>query len=291
LDRLVHTPSLIPPRRRAAGRLALAAVGGLMLVWAAEPAAAQGKLEAQYEASLAGIPVGRGAWNIDIQEDVFSAAASGGTTGILKSFAGGSGTGASQGRVVNGALVATAYQASTTTSKKTEEIHITLDKGNVKDFGIIPDPPVDPDRIVVTEAHRRGVFDPMTASLVRVPGTGDPLSPEACHGSAPIFDGRMRYELKLDFKRMETVKAEKGYHGPVVVCALYFVPVAGYIPDRPVIKYLAAQRNIEIALAPVAGTRILVPFWLKVPTPLGPAMLEATSFITTAQPPRVAKTQ
>ena len=287
----MHTPSLIPPRLRAAGRLALAAAGALMLAWTAEPAAAQGKLEAQYEASLAGIPVGRGAWNIDIQDDVFSAAASGGTTGILKTFAGGSGTGASQGRVVNGALVATAYQASTTTSKKTEEIHITLDKGNVKDFGIIPEPPVDPDRIVVTEAHRRGVFDPMTASLVRVPGSGDPVSPEACHGGAPIFDGRMRYELRLDFKRMESVKAEKGYHGPVVVCALYFVPVAGYIPDRPVIKYLAAQRNIEIALAPVAGTRILVPFWLKVPTPLGPAMLEATSFITTAQPPRVAKTQ
>ena len=287
----MHTPSHIPPRLRAAGRLALAAVGGLVSAWAAEPAAAQGKLEAQYEATLAGIPVGRGAWNIDIQDDVFSAAASGGTTGLLKSFAGGSGTGASQGRIVNGALVATAYQASTTTSKKTEEIHITLDKGNVKEFGIIPEPPVDPDRIVVTEAHRRGVFDPMTASLVRVPGNGDPLSPEACHGSAPVFDGRMRYELKLDFKRMETVKAEKGYHGPVVVCALYFVPIAGYIPDRPVIKYLAAQRNIEIALAPVAGTRVLVPFWLKVPTPLGPAMLEATSFITTAQPPRVAKTQ
>ncbi|MDN4987358.1 DUF3108 domain-containing protein [Bradyrhizobium sp. WYCCWR 13022] len=269
----------------------MAAISGLMLAWGAAPAAAQGKLEAQYEASLSGIPVGRGAWNIDIQDDVFSAAASGGTTGILKSFAGGSGTGASQGRIVNGALVASAYQASTTTSKKTEEIHITLDKGNVKEFGIIPEPPVDPDRIVVTDAHRRGVFDPMTASLVRVPGTGDPLSPEACHGSAPVFDGRMRYELRLDFKRMATVKAEKGYHGPVVVCALYFVPVAGYIPDRPVIKYLAAQRNIEIALAPVAGTRILVPFWLKVPTPLGPAMLEATSFITTAQPPRVAKTQ
>lgn len=277
-----------PPHRR---RLALAALCGLASLWATAPAAAQGKLEAQYEASLAGIPVGRGAWNIDIQDDVFSAAASGGTIGILKSFTGGSGTGASQGRVVNGALVATAYQASTTTSKKTEEIRISLDKGNVKEFGIIPDPPVDADRIPVTDAHRRGVFDPMTASLLRVPGTGEVVSPEACRGGAPIFDGRMRYDLRLDFKRMESVKAEKGYHGPVVVCALYFVPIAGYIPDRPVIKYLAAQRNMEIAFAPIAGTRVLVPFWVKVPTPLGPAMLEATSFITAPQPPRVAKTQ
>jgi hypothetical protein len=90
---------------------------------------------------------------------------------------------------------------------------------------------------------------------------------------------------------MESVKAERGYHGAAVVCAVYFTPVAGYIPDRPVIKWLATQRNMEIAFVPVAGTRILVPFRMSIPTPLGPALLEATSFVTTAAPPRVAKTQ
>lgn len=266
--------------------IALAALLGL-----ADPAAAQGRLDAQYEATLAGIPVGKGAWNIDISDDQFTASASGGTSGLLKAFSGGSGTGAAQGRVVGGALVATSYSATTMTSKKAEAIRMVLANGNIKEFAIDPEPPVDADRLPVTEAHRRGVYDPMTGSMLRVPGNGDPLTPEACRVSAGIFDGRMRYDLKLDFKRMETVKAEKGYHGPVVVCAVYFTPVAGYIPDRPVIKYLAAQRNIEIAFAPVAGTRILVPFWMKIPTPLGPAMLEATQFITQATPPRVAKTQ
>jgi hypothetical protein len=262
-----------------------------MLLAVPHPASAQGKLDAQYEATLAGIPVGRGAWTIEIGDDQFSASAGGGTSGLLKAISDGSGTGASQGRVVGGALVPTNYSASTITSKKSEAIHIVLANGNVKEFAIEPQPPVDADRVPVTEAHRRGVFDPMTASLVRVPGNADPLGADACHGSVAVFDGRMRYDLKLDFKRMETVKTERGYRGPVVVCALYFSPVAGYIPDRPVIKYLAAQRNIEIALAPLAGTRILVPFWLKVPTPLGLAMLEATQFITQPIPPRVAKTQ
>jgi Protein of unknown function (DUF3108) len=274
---------------------ALRAVGGLcalalLLLALPHSAFAQGRLDAQYEATLSGIPVGRGAWTIEIADDQYSAAASGGTLGLLKAFASGSGTGAAQGRVVNGALVATNYSASTTASKKTEAIHMVLANGNVKEYGIDPTPPVDPDRIPVTDAHRHNVFDPMTGAMLRVPGTADPLSPEACHTGAAIFDGRMRYDLTLDFKRMETVKAEKGYRGPVVVCAIYFSPVAGYIPDRPVIKYLAAQRNIEIAFAPVAGTRILVPFRMKVPTPLGPAMLEATQFITMATPPRVAKT-
>src|SRR5207342_2351945 len=150
------------------------------------------------------------------------------------------------------------------------------------------EPPVDADRIVVTHAHRKNVLDPMTGSMIRVPGNGEVLSPEACRTGAGIFDGRLRYDLKLDYKRMETVKAERGYHGPAVVCAIYFMPVAGYIPDRPVIKYLATERDIEITFAPLAGTRILVPFRLRIPTPLGMAMLEANQFITQAIPPRVA---
>jgi hypothetical protein len=264
--------------------------GALMLL-APQSAFAQGRLDAKYEATLAGIPVGKGAWTIDISDDQFSASALGGTTGLLKTFAGGTGTGAAQGRVVNGVPVATNYSASTTTSKKSEIIRMVLVNGNIKEYAIEPEPPVDPDRIPVTDAHRRGVYDPMTGSMLRVPGTADPLGPDACRSAAGIFDGRMRYDLKLDFKRMETVKAEKGYHGPAVVCAIYFTPVAGYIPDRPVIKYLAAQRGIEIAFVPIAGTRVLVPFRMIIPTPFGTAMLEATQFITQAMPPRVAKTQ
>jgi hypothetical protein len=281
------SPRLVPLALRVLGGLC----AGACLLLAAPSAFAQGKLDARYEATLAGIPVGKGAWTIDIADDSFSAAASGGTSGLLKAFAGGSGTGAAQGRVVNGALVSTNYSATTTTSKKSEAIRIVLSNGNVKEYAIEPEPPVDPDRLPITDAHRRGVYDPMTGSMLRVPGSGDPLSPDACRTGAAIFDGRMRYDLKLDFKRMETVRAEKGYRGPVVVCAVYFSPVAGYIPDRPVIKYLAAQRNIEITFAPIAGTRILVPFRMVIPTPLGTAMLEATQFITQASPPRVAKTQ
>jgi Protein of unknown function (DUF3108) len=272
-------------------RLGSLCAGALLLLAQPHFALAQGRLDARYEATLAGIPVGKGAWTIDISDDQFSAAASGGTSGLLKAFAGGTGTGAAQGRVVNGALVATSYSASTTTSKRTEIIRMILSGGNVREFAIEPEPPVDPERLPITDANRRGVFDPMTGSMLRVPGSGDPLSPDACRTGASIFDGRMRYDLKLDYKRMETVKAEKGYQGPVVVCAVYFTPIAGYIPDRAVIKYLTAQRNIEVAFAPVAGTRILVPFRMAVPTPLGTAMLEATQFITSATPPRVAKTQ
>ncbi len=252
------------------------------------PATAQGRVDAKYEASLAGIPVGKGTWTIEIADDQYSASAQGGSTGLLQTFAGGSGTGAAQGRVIAGQLSPLSYTSTSMSSKKSETVRMVLAGGAVKDFTIEPEPPVDPERIPVTEPHKRGVLDPMTGSLLRVSGTGDPVNPEACRTTAAIFDGRMRYDLKLDFKRMETVKSEKGYRGPVVVCAVYFVPIAGYIPDRPALKYLTAQRNMEAWFAPVAGTRILVPYRVTVPTPLGTAMLEATQYVTSAAPPRSA---
>ena len=258
------------------------------LLGAPAPAAAQGRLDAKYEASLAGIPVGRGGWTIEISEDSYSAAAQGGTSGLLKAFAGGSGTGSSAGRVVVGSLLPSTYNATTLSSKKSEAIKMVLASGYVKEFSIEPEPPVDPDRLPITDAHRRNVLDPMTGSLLRVPGTGDVLAADSCRTGTAIFDGRMRYDLKLDYKRMENVKAEKGYHGQAVVCALYFTPVSGYIPDRAAIKYLAAQRNIEVWFVPIAGTRVLVPFKVTVPTPLGTAALEATEFVTTPAPPRTA---
>lgn len=278
--------AILPPSGWLVGLLA-----GALLLFGGEDARAQGRLDAQYEATLAGIPVGKGTWTVEVSDDSFSASAQGGTAGLLKAFSGGAGSGASQGRMANGVPIANSYTATTTTSKKSETIRMVLSNGVIKESAIEPEPPVDADRIPVTDAQKKGVLDPMTGSFLRIPGNAEPMSPDVCRTANGVFDGRMRYDLRADFKRVEIVKAEHGYHGPALVCAIYFVPIAGYIPDRPVIKYLAAQRNIEIAFVPIAGTRLLVPFRMTIPTPLGQAMLEATSFITTAAPPRVAKTQ
>jgi hypothetical protein len=259
--------------------LALAATG---------PADAQGRLDARYTVTLAGIPIGKGAWVVDISEDQFTAAASGATTGLLRVFASGRGTGASRGSMVGGTPVPASFASSVTSESKTEEIRMTLGSGDVKDFVITPSSPPNAERVPLTEAHFRGVSDPMTGSLVRVPGSGNIVAPPACQRAAEVFDGRIRYTLKFAYKRMEQVKAEKGYQGQAVVCAVTFVPLAGYVPTRATIKYLIEQRDMEVWLAPVAGTRVLVPFRVSIPTPLGNGVLQATQFISVAQPPRAA---
>ena len=61
---------------------------------------AQGRLDARYEVTLAGVPIGKGAWVIDIGDDQFTAAASGATAGLMRVFASGQGSSASRGAVV-----------------------------------------------------------------------------------------------------------------------------------------------------------------------------------------------
>ena len=178
------------------------------------------------------------------------------------------------------------YVAIVKSRKKKDEVRVTLDKGSVKDASSDPPPDHDRERVPVSEADLQNVFDPMSATLLATPGNGNPLSAEACQRTMPIFDGRLRYDLQFAFKRMETVKPEKGYSGPVVVCSVTFKPVAGYIGSRATIRYLSKIRDMEIWLAPIAGTRVLVPFRAQGPTPIGEAVMEATQFVTAATAPR-----
>src|ERR1700709_1885817 len=128
-------PAFVIRSRAIAPRLGLffGLCAGVWLLAAPRAASAQGRLDAHYEATLSGIPVGKGTWTIEIGDDVFSASAKGGSAGLLKAFSGGSGSGASQGRVVNGALVANAYTATTQSSKKSETIRLVLANGGIKD--------------------------------------------------------------------------------------------------------------------------------------------------------------
>lgn len=263
-------------------QIGVAGFAVVMLGLATTGAVSQGKLDARYSASLAGVPIGRGAWVIDIAEDHFTAAASGMTTGLLQVFANGQGSGASRGTVRGNNLNPTSFASTITNDKRVEELRLAINSGTVRELVVEPPTIPHPQRVPVTEAHRHGVVDPMSAGLIHVPGNGELVSAEACRRTLPVFDGRMRFDLQLRFKRFENVQARTGYQGPVAVCGVQFVPLAGHVPDRPAIRYLMTQRDMEMWLAPIAGTQIVVPYRISLQTPLGQGVLEATQFVVTA---------
>ena len=254
-------------------------------------ARAQGALDARYQVLLGGVSFGRGSWHINVSDDQFTATVNGTTTGVLRLFSTGRGASASRGTVAaGGALNASSYSSSIATDQKYDEVRMLLNSGTVKEYMAEPPNNPDPQRVPIEAAHRRGVLDPMTAAIIRVPGNGDTFVPQACNRKLAIFDGRMRYDLQLAYKRLDRVKSEKGYQGTVVVCAVRFAPIAGHVPTRSVIKYLVELRETEMWLAPIAGTRLMVPYRVTLPTPLGMGVLEATQFVTIPQTPRLTPT-
>jgi hypothetical protein len=256
------------------------------------PAYCQGKLDARYVVSLAGLPIGRGSWVVDIGDDRFSTAASGATAGVLRVFASGQGQSAARGTVSAGQLVPTSYASSIYTDKKYDEVRMVISGGVAKEVSAEPPNTPNVTRVPLTDAHRRGITDPMTAALVRVPGAGDPVAPQACQRTLSIFDGRMRYDLQLAFKRIEPVTSESGYQGYVAVCGVHFNPIAGHVPERYALKYLIELQDMEMWLAPIAGTRIVAPYHISVPTPVGVGVMHATQFVSNPQPGKAsAKTQ
>ena len=116
---------------------------------------AQARVDANYVASLAGFTVGKGSWTIHLNGDSYVAAASGGTTGILRAFSSGSGTSAGRGKIDGTKALDAHYQATLDIAKKSDAIQIELLNGNVKAFSISPEPPADAERVPVTEAMRR----------------------------------------------------------------------------------------------------------------------------------------
>jgi Protein of unknown function (DUF3108) len=272
---MVHrlAPShFVPLRICVAAGLAL-----LVAATAGGSAHAQGKLEAGYTISVARIPIGSATASIDIEGGRYTISMTGRASGVARVLASGEGTMTTRGTLRDGRPLAATYISTTTSEDDTLAVTMTLEDGNVKELTASPPPPGE-ERVPLTEAHHRNIIDPLTALLVPAADGEDGLSEAVCARTLPIFDGRRRYDLKLAFKRMERVKAGQGYAGPVIVCSLVFQPIAGHRASSPLLSFLSGGREMEIAFAPVAGTRVLAPFRITVMNLLGNLAIQASRF-------------
>jgi len=243
-------------------------------------AAAQTKLDAAYTATLLGLPIGQISWALELRDNRFAAIASGTISGLLRIFSDAHGDVAAHGTLSRGRPVNSSFALKIFAGKWSDEVRILFSGNKVKEYYATAPAKPNPVQIPLTDASLLGAVDPMTAMFAYIPGNGETTVPQACEHDVPVFDGHTRYDLRLAFGRFDKVKTDAGYQGPVVVCAVKFFPVAGYDPKHFLVTYLAAQRDIEIWLAPVARTRFLVPYRMSMRTPMGLGLLQATKFET-----------
>jgi hypothetical protein len=240
------------------------------------------KLEARYVISMTGIRVGQSAWTVNVDNERYSASASGGSVDILNVLLRGEGVAQVSGSIKDGRLVPAIFSSSLTEDGEKVDLKMTLDEGIVT---AVEDnaPPPGPDRVPLTQSHARGVTDPLTALLIANEGSGAaPAKEESCNRTLAILDGRRRYDLVLSFKRMEEI-GDKTDGRRILVCNVILRPIAGHRANSMIMKYVAGRRDMEISFAPIDGTRLLAPFRLSVPTLIGTMAVQATSFETSAQ--------
>lgn len=263
-------------------RTAMTALAGTLLAALANDAAqAQTTFEARYGISFASIPVGKGEWKVDMRPDAYTMTASGSASGLIAALISGEGTLTARGTARDGKLSPTNFTALLKRDDDKSETRMTLDNGQAKEIAPASEP-ADKERVPVTDAHRSGIADPLSALII--PGS---LDAQACQRTLSIFDGRRRFDLKLSFKRMDKVKADKGYAGPAVVCATTFLPIAGHRANSSLAKYLTEGREIEIWFAPITGA-LLAPFRLSIGSMIGNMVIAASQFQVT---PTLAKAQ
>lgn len=276
---------MVLPLRPAFYPSILAIVGslGALPVLADSPARADERLQAHYQATLSGLPIGSGSVVVEIGRNRFSISATGKAAGLMRVLGGGTGEVTAQGTITGKKLLTASY-AHAIHSSKLQAVNMTLTSGSVKQLAIEPPPKEHEDRVTLTEAQKRGVLDPATAGIIPAAGASG-VGPEVCARKLPVFDGHRRFDLALSYKRQETVQAE-GYRGPAVVCAVTFAPLGGHRRKKYAIKFLSENRDMEIWFAPISGTPFLAVFRVSVPTPLGTAIMQATRFVVTTDAAR-----
>jgi hypothetical protein len=283
LRRLALLVMELCPVSRSALPLVLAALGAIV-----SPAAATERVSGRYDIMIGGLQVGVAGFEGRISNDSYQTSVSLRLSGVSRLIASGRGSATASGRIAGGRAVPANYALTLNTTQQNEAIRMSMSGGSVGSHSAEPERPVAADQVPLTAAHRQGVLDPLSAGLFVVAGSGPTLSPEACAKTFPVFDGRQRYDLTFSFARTEALKVP-GYDGPAVVCNARYRPIAGHRPA--VTAPMEQNRDMQIWLAPVAGSRALVPARIMIRTPMGLAQIEPTRLelgdpATTASIPR-----
>ena len=155
-------------------------------------------------------------------------------------------------------------------SKKKVRQDMAFAGTKVKSVSRTPPKPPSPRNVPLTEDHKRGVFDPMTA-LILMSHAKSSGARQACERKVPLFDGRHRFDIVLSYKRTKRLRRNggRGYSGPAVICGVRFVPIAGHRPNERTTHYMTRNKGIELWLIPAPSFKMYVPYYLKLPTPYG----------------------
>jgi hypothetical protein len=258
---------------RWAGGLAVA----LAALVAAGAAARADTWRATYNLSLLGLPIGTANTVGEFSRSSYSIEAHAKIGGLAAIVDNSKGAATGSGAIVAGRVSPATYAVTAANAHMTRTMRMNLAGGAANGIDISPPFEDKPDRVPLRDQDKKGIVDPMGAIVMAVPGADPLVGPAACNRTLPIFDGFTRFDVRMTYAGARQVSAI-GYSGPVAVCAMRYVPIAGHRANRPGVKFMTENRNMEVWLAPVESARVLLPYRVSIKTMVGTAVIEASEF-------------
>lgn len=259
------------PCRAGARLLACLLLGAAAVALLPRPAAAGSNILANYDLSLAGVPLASFAVQAELRDSAYLISGEMKASRLVKVVARISGWSRSSGSIGQGRIAPEEFQMLIKWGDDRRTVRLGFDGETVERVAIVPPRDSPANRVPLTRKHRVGVIDPFSAVLMPVPA-GELSGETACERTLPIFDGQYRYDLALSYKR--TVPArENGGASDLYVCKVTYVPIAGHKPKREQTAFWRDRDDIELWLAAEPRTNMMMPHRAVLPTPLGDAIL------------------
>jgi hypothetical protein len=237
-------------------------------------------VDVQYGLSLAGLSIGTATLNGSVTRDTYKLEVKARMTGLAGMLTSGRGAGVSSGSTAGGRVQPSSYALTSGGSSNVYTVRMALTGGNVAAVDISP--PLDDkvDRVPVTEAHKKGVVDPVGALLMPAPRGAPLMEAASCNRTLPVFDGAGRFDVALSYTATRSMTVP-GYSGPVLVCSARYTPISGHRTGRKSTQFMADNKDMEVWLAPLEGAHALLPLKIAVRTMVGMTVIEATKFSVT----------
>ncbi|MEW5422297.1 DUF3108 domain-containing protein [Amorphus sp. 3PC139-8] len=259
-------------RLRAPRTLANAAV--LLLVCGLAHPAAAATFDSHFDISIAGFLIGESRVHAEITDGTYKLTGEGKASGLSRIITDARGTARGSGRLAGERVVPASYGYVWEESDDRQTLAMELNGNRVTKLTVDPpeeDKPPEPDRVVLTDADKRGITDPVSALVWKAQA---PVDNAVCDRTVPIFDGEQRYDVKLSFKRRDSYDGgRKAYDGVVFVCRIDYTPIAGHRKNKREIRELRDNDGMEVWLAPLpepGGDAVyMVPVRIKIPTRFG----------------------
>jgi hypothetical protein len=246
------------------------------------------RLEMGMTIYAAGITIGKVDMDATIRDGQYHVVSNLSTSGVVNAFWQSEIQATSSGKISDNSLQPTLYDSFTTNhASQRQEVSLSYEPGSPP--RLYAEPAYRTTGYDVPTDEQKNTFDPLSAVMFLASGVAV-AAENPCGVTAPVFDGRRRYDIELAKIKDTGISMDNGlYKGPAVVCSIKYRQLAGFKPN--IIKanenFPPIQAWVAIFASAVRGHRYVVPLKVWAKTQYGLVAVVATSLKIDGLPPKV----